>query len=113
MSYTHQKLLFNVISVLFVDMKLQVFSSQRDESDLVIIVEGHHFNVHKLIMKMASPVFKAMLEGNFKEKNEKEIELPGKKAEDFVHFLLQIYPKYTDNWNQLDGESATVAHCVC
>ncbi|XP_031572123.1 BTB and MATH domain-containing protein 38-like [Actinia tenebrosa] len=41
---------------------------------------------------MASPVFKAMLSSNFKEKDTNEIILPGKKINEFVDLLRQLYP---------------------
>jgi hypothetical protein len=41
---------------------------------------------------MTSPVFKAMLSSDFKEKDATEIALVGKKADQFIDFLRQMYP---------------------
>ncbi|XP_061168273.1 uncharacterized protein LOC133177210 [Saccostrea echinata] len=46
----------------------------------------------KLILSIASPVFKAMFSSDFKEKNAKEIELPGKTYWDFEKFLMCLSP---------------------
>lgn len=73
------------------------FSSPWDNSDLVLVVEDQKLHVHRTILIMASPVFKAMLSSNFKEKDAKELTLPGKKFNEFVDLLRQIYPL-------LDGE---------
>ena len=70
------------------------FLSPWEDSDLVLVVENQNLHVHSIILKMASPVFKAMLSGEFKEKNQQEISLPGKKADQFVDFLRQIYPQF-------------------
>ena len=39
-------------------------------------------------------IFQAMLEGNFKEKNAKEIPLPGKKHRDMELLLQLLHPLY-------------------
>ncbi|XP_031565247.1 speckle-type POZ protein-like [Actinia tenebrosa] len=73
------------------------FSSPWDDNDLILVVEDQKLHVHRSILKMTSPVFKAMLSSNFKGKDANEITLPGKKVNEFVDFLRQIYPL-------LDGE---------
>ncbi|XP_031563447.1 uncharacterized protein LOC116298985, partial [Actinia tenebrosa] len=73
------------------------FSSPWDDSDLILVVEDQQLHVHRFILKMASPVFKAMLSSDFKEKKDAKIPLPGKKADDFVVLLQQIYPQSNRN----------------
>ena len=61
-------------------------------TDLVLVVEMNEFHVHKTVLTDASTVFKVMLESkNFKEKNMKSIDLPGKKAEDMSLLLKFLY----------------------
>ncbi|XP_060571440.1 kelch-like protein 3, partial [Ruditapes philippinarum] len=61
-------------------------------ADVTIVVEDHKILVCKAVLSIASPVFCAMFEGDFQEKTEKEIQLPGKSYENFVEFLRCIYP---------------------
>ena len=68
------------------------FSKPWKMSDLVLSVEGRKLHVHKAILAIASPVFEAMLSSNFKEKNAKEIPLPGKKGQEIEDMLRAIYP---------------------
>ena len=71
------------------------FSKPWKMSDLVLLVEERKLHVHKAILAISSPVFEAMLSSNFKEKNAKEIPLPGKKVEQMEDLLRAIYP-YND-----------------
>ncbi|EDO30051.1 predicted protein [Nematostella vectensis] len=57
-------------------------------SDAVLVVEEKHFNVHKSTLSMWSPVFEKM----FRERNDQEICLPGKKSKEIKEMLLVIYP---------------------
>lgn len=68
------------------------FSAPWKMSDLVLVVEGKRFHVHRCILSMCSPVFDAMLSLDFKEKNAKEIPLPEKKADEIEELLRAIYP---------------------
>lgn len=61
-------------------------------SDLVLLVEERKLHVHKAILAISSPVFETMMSSNFKEKNAKEIPLPGKKVEEIEDLLRAIYP---------------------
>lgn len=70
----------------------QDFSKPWKMSDLVLSVEGRKLYVHKAILAIASPVFETMLSSNFKEKNAKEIPLPGKKVQEIADMLRAIYP---------------------
>jgi len=55
------------------------------------MVEDEKFHVHRLILTMNSPVFKAMLKSGFREATNNEIPLPGKKANEVLDFLKQFY----------------------
>ena len=62
-------------------------------ADLVLIVDGLEYFVHKYILTKSSPVFQIMLESNhFKESNMEKIELPDKKGEDIQQLLNFLYP---------------------
>ena len=56
------------------------FSEPWDFSDLILAVENEKFHVHRALLSMNSPVFKAMLHSEFKEATSSEIPLPKKKA---------------------------------
>ncbi|KAK3745857.1 hypothetical protein QZH41_013212 [Actinostola sp. cb2023] len=69
------------------------FSSPWHFSDVVLIVEGRKFHVHKCILSISSPVFEAMFTSDFKEKTALEIPLPGKRADEVEALLRLIYFK--------------------
>ncbi|XP_041357425.1 BTB and MATH domain-containing protein 38-like [Gigantopelta aegis] len=69
-----------------------LFSEPSVKSDIVLIVDDKRMYVNKTILSLASPVFEAMFESDFKEKQDEEIPLPGKKYDDFLEFLLCFYP---------------------
>ena len=63
----------------------------------MFVVEGEKFHVHRQIMSIHSPVFKAMLNCvGFKEARATQIPLPGKKADEFLDFLELLYMKKID-----------------
>lgn len=68
------------------------FVAENMQSDLTLIVETHKIRVCKAVLCIASPVFRAMLMGDFKEKQLEEIEMPGKSYQNVVLFLRCIYP---------------------
>ena len=72
------------------------FAESWEDSDLVLVVEDEKFHVHRQILSIHSPVFKAMLNTQFKEATAKEIPLPGKKADEILDFLKQMYVKESD-----------------
>ena len=67
------------------------FSEPWEDSDLILIVEDEKFHVHRLILSMNSPVFKAMFKSGFQEANNNEIQLPGKRGNEVLDFLKQFY----------------------
>lgn len=68
------------------------FTENSWRSDFVLMVEGTKLYVARNILALASPVFDRMFQSDFKEKSGDELELPGKKKEQFVEFLRFIYP---------------------
>ena len=70
------------------------FSEPWEDSDLILVVEEEKFHVHRLILSMNSPVFKAMFKSKFKEATSKEIPLPEKKASEVLDLLKLIYFKH-------------------
>lgn len=68
------------------------FSRHWDFSDVVLLVEGIRFHVHRSILAMWSPVFSRMFTADFKEKTAQTLPLPEKKASEIREMLLVIYP---------------------
>ena len=68
------------------------FSRPWEFSDVVLLVEGNKFHVHRSILAMWSPVFSIMFTADFKEKTAQVIPLPEKKASEIREMLLVIYP---------------------
>ena len=73
-------------------MKAELFSQPWKGSNLILLVQGRKFHVHRDVLILCSPVFEAMLSSNFKEKSVNEIPLPGKVADEIVQLLEAIYP---------------------
>ena len=69
-----------------------VFSKPWDDSDVVLVVEDKEFHVHRSMLSMQSPVFKAMFNGNFKDSTQEKIELKDDKHEAMLLFLQLLYP---------------------
>lgn len=72
------------------------FVRETGQFDLTLIVEKHKIHVSKAVLCIASPVFRAMLESNFKEKEQIEVCLPEKKYADVVNFLGCFYPDHLE-----------------
>ena len=73
-------------------------------SDVVLVVEDQKFHVHRSILAFWSPVFEKMFTSEFKEKNNDEIPLPGKKESEIKHLLLMLYPS-------LEEKQVTKSNC--
>ena len=73
-------------------------------SDVVLVVEDQKFHVHRSILAFWSPVFEKMFTTEFKEKNNDEIPLPGKKESEIKHLLLMLYPS-------LEEKQVTKSNC--
>ena len=76
------------------------FSKPWQFSDVVLVVEGERFHVHRNILGMWSEVFTTMFTSGFKEKYSKDVPLPGKKSSEIKEMLLVIYPTSAKPINQ-------------
>ena len=72
--------------------KGNVFSIPWGNSDVVLVVEGKEFHVHRWMLPLQSKYFSAMLNGNFKDSSQEKIELKGDKHEAMLLFLKLLYP---------------------
>ncbi|CAH1801104.1 unnamed protein product [Owenia fusiformis] len=69
------------------------FGEPWDEGDMVLISESDEkVYASNAVLKMMSPVFKAMFNSDMKEKNMTEVKLPGKSTTDLVVFMEAIHP---------------------
>ena len=69
-----------------------VFASPWNDSDMVLVVEEQELHVHRSILTLLSPVFKAMLDGHFKEAREDKVTLEEKDLKLMILFLKLLYP---------------------
>ncbi|XP_031560811.1 actin-binding protein IPP-like [Actinia tenebrosa] len=82
------------------------FSCPQHFSDLVLVFENTKFHVRKCIPSMSSPVFEKMLSSvGFREKDAKQIDLPGKKRVEFGAFLRVIYADVISQGKQINEEN--------
>lgn len=68
------------------------FKSPWNYSDIQFLVEKKTIYANKMILSLWSPVFAAMFGGDFKEKDAKQIPLPGKKFNDMLALVEVIHP---------------------
>ena len=80
----------------------QEFSKPWEQSDVVLLVQGQQFHVHRVILAMSSPVFSRMFSSDFKEKDADEILLPEKKAAEIREMLMVIYPRFCKPVNDIN-----------
>lgn len=97
------------------DQEYLDFTLEDELSSLTLIVESQHLHVHKEVLAAWSPVFKSMFTRDFKEKEQKEIELPDKKVDEFIELLHCMYPPI----KPITGHPSTVIfimsdkYCTC
>ncbi|PIC48842.1 hypothetical protein B9Z55_007674 [Caenorhabditis nigoni] len=65
--------------------------SQKEASDVILVVMDTKFYVLKMYLAAQSTVFKALLFGNFKESDQLEVKLNGIHPDDFHRFLEVLY----------------------
>jgi hypothetical protein len=63
-----------------------------DDSDVIFQVEDEEFHCHHVVLKLNSPIFRAMFNGSFKEEKGTPVQLPGKEKQSFQIFLDFMYP---------------------
>ncbi|PIC47535.1 hypothetical protein B9Z55_006860 [Caenorhabditis nigoni] len=73
-------------------MKIRKFDeSQKDVSDVILVVRNTKFYVSKMYLAAQSSVFKTLLLGNFSESKKSEVPLNGIEPDDFHYFLEVLY----------------------
>ncbi|WAR30406.1 BAT38-like protein [Mya arenaria] len=86
---------------------VSMFGESNGLADVTLVVEDRRIPVTKAVLAFSSPVFLAMFQSDFQEKEKSEIPLPDKKLQTFVHFLKCIYPntkeQVTDKENNIFG----------
>ena len=70
---------------------------------MVLVVEDNEFHVHRYILSLQSPVFKAMFNGNFKDSQQDKVELKDDEYEAMLLFLQLLYPS-----NMLDEGNVSI-----
>ena len=65
-------------------------------ADIVFVVEGRQLHANKTILSLWSPVFDAMLQGHFREKEAEEIRLPGKSFSELLELMRVLHPPNAD-----------------
>jgi hypothetical protein len=68
------------------------FTIEDELSSLTLVIDEQRLYVHKEVLAAWSPVFRSMFTRDFKEKDQREIELPDKKVDDFIELLHCMYP---------------------
>ena len=68
------------------------FTIPWNESDVILVVQGFQLHVHKSILSLQSPVFRAMFNGQFKEATAEQVVLTGKTHKYVLQFLRLLYP---------------------
>ncbi|CAO4366389.1 unnamed protein product [Caenorhabditis nigoni] len=72
--------------------KMRLFDeSQKEVSDVILVVQNTKFYVSKMYLAAQSTFFKALLLGNFSESMQSEIALSEIEPEDFQYFLEVLY----------------------
>ncbi|PIC48872.1 hypothetical protein B9Z55_007693 [Caenorhabditis nigoni] len=77
--------------------------SQKNISDVILVVKDIKFYVSKMLLAAQSTVFKALLLGNFKESNQSEVTLHGIDPDDFHNFLEVLYGEPAIDDNTVEG----------
>ena len=72
-----------------------LYSRHSKDSDIVFVIEGQKLYFYKQLLGLVSPVFKAMLYSEFKEKETRTINMKGKRITEIVMLLAWIDPAVT------------------
>ena len=85
-------------SVKVEDVVSNVFAAPWKNSDVILVAGDVEFHVHRAILCIHSPVFEAMLNGDFKEAKQDKITLEGKDPSEMAVFLKLVYrSKFIDS----------------
>ncbi|CAO4367318.1 unnamed protein product [Caenorhabditis nigoni] len=75
-----------------IKQKLRMFDeSQKDVSDVILVIRDTKFYVSKMLLAAQSSVLKALLLGSFSESKQSEVKLTGIDPDDFQYFLEVLY----------------------
>jgi len=85
------------------NINIDFFNESDSHRTLALEVEDRKFWVPRDTLAMFSPVFKAMLYGDFVEANKDVIRLPDKKASDILELLLCLMP--TPHLKEIDDKN--------
>ncbi|WAR14300.1 TDP1L-like protein, partial [Mya arenaria] len=69
---------------------VSMFGEETRMADINLIVDGTSIPVIKSVLSIASPVFRAMFQQDFRERDQKTISLPGKKLDNVLMLLKCI-----------------------
>ncbi|ULU13250.1 hypothetical protein L3Y34_016032 [Caenorhabditis briggsae] len=80
--------------------KMRTFDeSQKDVSDVVLVVQDTQFYVSEMYLASQSTYLKTLFLGGFSESKKSEIALTGIDADEFQHFLEVLYGEFS-----IDGD---------
>ncbi|PIC48868.1 hypothetical protein B9Z55_007690 [Caenorhabditis nigoni] len=68
--------------------------SQKDVSDVILVVKDTKFYVSKMFLASQSSAFKTLMSGNFPKSEPSEVKLNGIDPDDFHYFLEVLYGEY-------------------
>ncbi|PIC48984.1 hypothetical protein B9Z55_007756 [Caenorhabditis nigoni] len=77
--------------------------SQKDVSDVVLVVEDTKFYVSRMYLAAQSSFFKTLFLGNFSESSKSEIPLSGIDSDDFQDFLEVLYGESAIDDSTIEG----------
>lgn len=89
-----------------------LFSDAQDWTDVVLVAGERDFHLSRAVLCIASPVFKAMLTQDFKEKNAERIELPEDVPSALEELLLFISPAHTNELTSTHQNTHMIATTV-
>lgn len=78
--------------------------SDEEEADVTFSVGGETFPAHKIVLATRSPVFKAQLYGQMKERRARRLTVEGIQPDVFKVLLQFIYTDSLPEWDDLDAE---------
>ncbi|UMM20371.1 hypothetical protein L5515_015668 [Caenorhabditis briggsae] len=77
--------------------------SQKEVSDVVVVVQDAKFYVLKMYLAAQSPFFKTLFLGNFSESGKSELTLSGIDSNDFQRFLEVLYGESAIDDSTIEG----------
>ncbi|PIC47893.1 hypothetical protein B9Z55_007072 [Caenorhabditis nigoni] len=77
--------------------------SNKDDSDVILVVNKQEFYVLRKFLAAQSSFFKALLLGNFAESKKSKVTLTGIDPDDFHYFLEVLYGELAIDENNVEG----------